>query len=69
MGNHPITHHLKSDKFKIGSVIVITGASSGIGMELTYRYAQKGAKIVIGSRSIDKLKEIANTCNKTYPYS
>ena len=41
-----------------GSVIVITGASSGMGREMTMRYAERGAKIVIGSRSIDRLNEV-----------
>ena len=34
------------------SVVVITGASSGMGKEITYRYAERGCKIVIGSRNI-----------------
>ena len=41
-------------------VIVITGASSGIG-EATARYlAAKGAKIVMGARRVEHLKLIAN---------
>ncbi len=69
MGNHPLTHNLKPSKFKgkpfsllitmsVGSVIVITGASSGMGKEMTFKYAYRGANIVIGSRSLDKLKEV-----------
>jgi hypothetical protein len=34
------------------SVVVITGASSGMGKEITYRYAERGCKIVIGSRNL-----------------
>jgi len=37
------------------SVIVITGASSGMGKELCFRYAKRGCKIVIGSRTIETL--------------
>lgn len=69
MGNHVMMLNLKKTKFVPESVIVITGASSGMGKELTYRYAQRGARIVIGSRSIDVLKEIAADCNAKYPHS
>ena len=37
------------------SVCVITGASSGIGRELTIKYAERGTRIVIGSRHLDEL--------------
>jgi NADP-dependent 3-hydroxy acid dehydrogenase YdfG len=37
------------------SVIVITGASSGMGKELAFRYSARGCKVVIGSRNIEKL--------------
>lgn len=38
-------------------VVVITGASSGIGLALSYEFAKRGAKIVMGARSEEKLKE------------
>jgi short-subunit dehydrogenase len=37
---------------------VITGASSGIGRELTFKYAERGCKIVIGSRNIKELEAV-----------
>jgi short-subunit dehydrogenase len=40
-------------------VVVITGASSGIGKALAYEFASKGSKIVIGARNHEKLIEIA----------
>jgi len=46
---------------------VITGASSGMGKELTYRYAERGCRIVIGSRNIELLNSIAEECNTKYP--
>jgi dehydrogenase/reductase SDR family member 7B len=39
-------------------VVVITGASSGIGEALAFEFAVKGAKVVIAARNIEKLKEI-----------
>lgn len=40
-------------------VVIITGASSGIGEALAYEFASKGSKIVIGARSHDRLAQIS----------
>ena len=40
-------------------VIVITGASSGIGLSLVYEFASLGASIAMGARTEDKLREVA----------
>ena len=40
-------------------VVVITGASSGIGEALVYEFASRGARIVMGARSEDKLAQTA----------
>ena len=40
-------------------VVVITGATSGIGKALVYEFSEKGAKCVIGARNHQKLTEIA----------
>ncbi len=42
-----------------GKVVVITGASSGIGKALALLFAQKGSKVVIGARNHEKLMEVA----------
>jgi NADP-dependent 3-hydroxy acid dehydrogenase YdfG len=41
-------------------VIIITGASSGIGEASARSLASKGAKVVIGARREDRLKQIAD---------
>jgi NADP-dependent 3-hydroxy acid dehydrogenase YdfG len=41
-------------------VIVITGASSGIGEASARLLASKGAKVVLGARRVDQLKRIAD---------
>lgn len=43
-----------------GKIAVITGASSGIGKAIAFRYASEGAKIVISSRNLEKCEVIAN---------
>ncbi len=41
-------------------VIMITGASSGIGEATARLLAQEGAHVVLGARRTDNLKAIAN---------
>jgi short-subunit dehydrogenase len=41
-------------------VVVITGASSGIGKALAEVYASKGFDLVLAARRIDRLKELEN---------
>jgi NADP-dependent 3-hydroxy acid dehydrogenase YdfG len=43
-----------------GKVIVITGASSGIGRAAARLLAQRGARVVLGARRADQLEAIAN---------
>ena len=40
-------------------VIVITGASSGIGEAMAREFAAQGARVVLGARSVQKLQLIA----------
>lgn len=39
-------------------VVVVTGASSGIGEALARRFAALGAHVVAGARTVDKLEEV-----------
>lgn len=41
-----------------GSVVWITGASSGIGAELAVQFAARGATVALSARSTDKLREM-----------
>ncbi|MCB4756162.1 MAG: SDR family NAD(P)-dependent oxidoreductase [Elusimicrobia bacterium] len=45
-------------------VIVITGASSGIGKELAFQLAKKGARVVLAARNVQALEEIAGQIEK-----
>lgn len=40
-------------------VIIVTGASSGIGLASARKFASLGANLVLASRNLDKLEEIA----------
>jgi len=40
-------------------VIIITGASSGIGQELAYQFAAQGAWLSLAARNADRLKTIS----------
>lgn len=40
-------------------VVIITGATSGIGKALAYEYANHGANLVLGARNYNKLAEIS----------
>ncbi|XP_033511225.1 11-beta-hydroxysteroid dehydrogenase 1A-like isoform X2 [Nicotiana tabacum] len=42
-----------------GKVVLITGASSGIGEELAYEYARRGSSIVIVARREEQLQKVA----------
>ena len=54
------------NNFYKDKVIIVTGASSGIGLASATRFASLGAKIVLAARSIDKLEKIAEEINKKF---
>jgi short-subunit dehydrogenase len=45
------------------NVVIITGASSGIGEQIAYKLAEQGAWLALAARNADKLQEVANTCS------
>jgi len=45
-------------------VIVITGASSGIGKACAFKFADKGAKIVLASRNVNEILKVENAIMK-----
>ncbi|CAN7118617.1 unnamed protein product, partial [Brassica rapa subsp. narinosa] len=47
-----------------GKVVLITGASSGIGEHVAYEYAKKGADLALVARREDRLHIVAETSRK-----
>ncbi|KAA3458220.1 11-beta-hydroxysteroid dehydrogenase-like 6 isoform X1 [Gossypium australe] len=45
-----------------GKVVLITGASSGIGEHLAYEYARRGARLALVARRKQRLQEVADVC-------
>jgi len=45
-----------------GAVVVLTGASSGIGEAAALQFARKKSILVLGARRLDRLQEVAQRC-------
>jgi 3-hydroxy acid dehydrogenase/malonic semialdehyde reductase len=47
-------------------IVFISGASSGIGKACAELFAQAGAKLILGARSVEKLQELGNELKSQY---
>jgi len=59
---HKMRDGVDLKKFYDGKVVVITGASSGIGRELAHQLAGLGSSLLLVARREDRLIEVKNTC-------
>lgn len=46
------------------NVVIITGASSGIGRALAYQFAEQGAWLSLGARDAERLQSITQECQQ-----
>jgi short-subunit dehydrogenase len=54
---------MNSDPFR-DQVVIVTGASAGIGKSLALQLAKQGAKVVIAARRAERLEQIAGECRQ-----
>lgn len=50
-------------------VVVVTGATSGIGEALVYEFVKAGAKVIMAARNEDKLREMADALGENVTYT
>lgn len=53
-----------SDRNLTGKVVVITGASSGIGEAAAYAFAREGCRLVLGARRVDDGEAVAEAIRR-----
>jgi NADP-dependent 3-hydroxy acid dehydrogenase YdfG len=50
-----------------GKVVLVTGASAGIGEACAHRFAQEGCKLILIARRLNKLEETKKLLEEKYP--
>jgi NADP-dependent 3-hydroxy acid dehydrogenase YdfG len=55
----PTIDEVNREGYFFSKVIIITGASSGIGRAMALHFSSKGARIVLAARNIGRLNEVA----------
>lgn len=54
---------MKADAFR-NQVVIVTGASSGVGKALALQLAGQGAKVVLAARRAEPLEQVASACRQ-----
>ena len=60
--NDNMSRHLRLRQALNGKVVVITGASSGIGRAAALQFAAAGARVVLAARRVQSLEDVAAAC-------
>lgn len=54
------------DSFRLdGKVVIVTGASSGLGVSFAQAFAEAGADVVLGARRVERLQQTAQLVERT----
>lgn len=61
----PTRHIIYNNSELKGQVCVVTGGAKGLGLNITQRLLSSGAKVVIISRSKDRLETVKKKLNQT----
>lgn len=61
-----IARAFSSERALCGKVVLITGASSGLGEALAHALYRRGVRLILASRNTEKLQDLKETLLKTY---
>ncbi|KAM0972370.1 hypothetical protein ACFX2K_020292 [Malus domestica] len=61
---HRVSDHLEPWRHLHGKVVMVTGASSGLGREVCLDLAKAGCRIVAAARRIDRLQSVCDEINQ-----
>ncbi|CAL0299322.1 unnamed protein product [Lupinus luteus] len=64
-----ISQHLEPWHNLNGKVVMVTGASSGLGTEFCLNLARAGCRIIAAARRIDRLKSLCQEINRTTTFN
>ncbi|XP_068332144.1 uncharacterized protein [Pyrus communis] len=62
--SHQVSDHLEPWRHLHGKVVMVTGASSGLGRDVCLDLAKAGCRIVAAARRIDRLQSICDQINQ-----
>jgi hypothetical protein len=66
--HHQICRGKRSNLTNIqNKIVLITGATAGIGASCAMRFAEEGSKLILVGRRTDRLEQVKNEILKTYP--
>ncbi|XP_047332509.1 3-oxoacyl-[acyl-carrier-protein] reductase FabG-like [Impatiens glandulifera] len=63
MANNVVSDHLEPWRSLAGKVVMVTGASSGIGWDICLDLASAGCKVIAAARRKDRLRSICDKMN------